>query len=186
MELGVTDPVPALKAPAVSHLLQQCFWGGAQAGVAPKGAQAGVAPRGAQAGVAPRGAQAEEEVVGSLKRLAVTAAGGAHLHDPAGAAPCLADVLWSLSGPQLPGEVSAVTFLLIRCHERDLVLSLELTADLTMQSLLVRSPLRGRLRLHRQEEVGPYSWSCRKTVGGCATHPPRPTPPPDRAGPSAA
>ncbi len=28
VELGVTDPVPALNAPAVSHQLQQCFWGG--------------------------------------------------------------------------------------------------------------------------------------------------------------
>ena len=32
MELGVTDPVPAFNAPAVSHQLQQRFWGGAQAG----------------------------------------------------------------------------------------------------------------------------------------------------------
>jgi hypothetical protein len=35
----------------------------------------------------------------------------------------------------------------IRCHKRDVALSLELAADLTMQSLLVR--------FHRQEEVGP-------------------------------
>ena len=32
MQLGVTDPVPALNAPAVAHQLQQGFWGGAQAG----------------------------------------------------------------------------------------------------------------------------------------------------------
>lgn len=31
MELGVTDPVRALKAPAIAHELQQGFWGGAQA-----------------------------------------------------------------------------------------------------------------------------------------------------------
>jgi len=29
MELGVTDPGPALNAPAVAHQLQQSFWGGA-------------------------------------------------------------------------------------------------------------------------------------------------------------
>ena len=74
-------------------------------------------------------------------------AAGAHLHDPAGAAPCLADVLWSLFCPQSPGDVSAVADFVIRCHKRDLALSLELAADLTMQSLLVR--------FHRQEEVGP-------------------------------
>jgi hypothetical protein len=34
--------------------------------------------------------------MGGLKWIAVTAAGGAHLHDPVGAAPCRADVLWSL------------------------------------------------------------------------------------------
>ena len=45
--------------------------------------------------------------------------------------------------------------LVIGCHERDLALSLELAADLAVQRLLVGSPLRGRLRLHRQQEVGP-------------------------------
>ena len=45
--------------------------------------------------------------------------------------------------------------LVFRRHKRDVALTLELAADLTMQSLLVRSPLRGRLRLHRQEDVGP-------------------------------
>jgi hypothetical protein len=38
MVLGVTDPLPALNAPAVSHQLQQGFWCCAQAGVAPRGA----------------------------------------------------------------------------------------------------------------------------------------------------
>ena len=33
MELGVSDPVPALNAPAISYQLQQGFWGGAQAGL---------------------------------------------------------------------------------------------------------------------------------------------------------
>ena len=137
MELGVTDPVPALKAPALPHQLQQCFWGSTQSGFAP------------------RGALLETGMMGGLKWLAVTATGGAHFHDPAGAAPCLADVLWSLFCSQSPGDVSAVADLVFRCHKRDLALSLELAADLTLQSLLVRSPLRGRLRLHRQEEVGP-------------------------------
>ncbi len=85
--------------------------------------------------------------MGGLKWLAVAGAAGAHLHDPAGAAPCLADVLWSLFCPQCPGDVSAVADFVIRCHKRDVALSLELAADLTMQSLLVR--------FHRQEEVGP-------------------------------
>jgi hypothetical protein len=30
VELGVTDPVPALNAPAIPQQLQQDFWGGAQ------------------------------------------------------------------------------------------------------------------------------------------------------------
>ena len=38
MELGVPDPVPTLNAPAIPHQLQQGFWGGAQARVAPTGA----------------------------------------------------------------------------------------------------------------------------------------------------
>ena len=61
------------------------------------------------------------------------------------------------------GDVSAVTFLLIRCHKRDVPLPQELTADLTMQTLLIRSPLRGRLRPHRQEEVGPLLLELSKT-----------------------
>ena len=35
MELGAPDPVPALNAPSISYQLEQGFWGGAQAGVAP-------------------------------------------------------------------------------------------------------------------------------------------------------
>jgi len=120
MELGVTDPVPALKAPALPHQLQQCFWGSTQAG---------------------------EKQMGGLKWLAVTATGGAHLHDPAGAAPCLADVLWSLFCSQSPGDVTAVAFLLIHCHKRDVPLPLKLIADLAVEDLLVG--------FHGQEEVGP-------------------------------
>ena len=120
MELDVPDPVPALDTPAVSYQLQQGFW---------------------------RCAQAGEEQVGRLKGLAVTGAIGGHLHDPAGANPGLTDVLWSLFGTQRPGDVATVADLVIRCHKRDVTLSLELRSDLTMQRLLVA--------LDGQEEVGP-------------------------------
>ncbi len=71
MELGVPDPVPALKTPAVSHQLQQGFW---------------------------RGAQARQEQVDGVKGLAVPGAAGRDFHDPAGADPGLADVLRGLLG----------------------------------------------------------------------------------------
>ena len=119
MELGVAEPVPALNAPAVPHQLQQRFW---------------------------RGAQTGEEQVLRLKGLAVAAAGGRHLHDPAGADPGLTDVFRRLLGPQLPGDVAPVADLVIPCHERDLSLSLKLAADLAVQRLLVP--------LNRQQEVG--------------------------------
>jgi len=120
VELGVTDPVPAFNAPAVPHQFQQRVW---------------------------RGAQAGEEQVLRLKGLAVAAAGGRHLHDPAGTDPGLGDVRRCLFGTQGPGDGTAVAALLIRCHERDLALSLELAADLSVQRLLIA--------FHRQEEVGP-------------------------------
>ena len=120
MELGVTDPVPALNAPAVSHQLQQGFW---------------------------RGAQARQKQVGRLKELAVTGAAGRDLHDPAGADPGLTDVLWSLFGAQHPGDVATVADLVIRCHKRNVPLSLELRSDQAVERLLVA--------LHGQEEVGP-------------------------------
>jgi len=128
MELGVTDPVPGLNAPPVSHQLQQRFW---------------------------RCAQARQEQVGGVKRLAVTGAAGCDSHDPAGADPGLADVLWSLLGAQRPGDIAAMANLVIRCHERDSALALELAADLAVQRLLVGALLRRSLRLHGQEEVGP-------------------------------
>ena len=120
MELGVSDPVLALNAPALAHQLQQGVWGGAQAG---------------------------EEQVGRPKRLAITASIGAHLHDPAGTDPGLANVLWCLFRPQHPGDVAAMADFVIRCHERELALSLKLRSDLTMQRLLVA--------LDGQQEVGP-------------------------------
>jgi len=128
VELGVTDPVPAFNAPAIANQLQQRLWCGAQTG---------------------------EEQVGGLKGLAVAPASGRDFHDPAGAGPGLADVLRGLFGPQRPGDVATMADLVIRCHERDLALSLKLAADLAVQRLLVGLLLRRSLRLHRQEEVGP-------------------------------
>ena len=110
MELGVTDPVPGLNGPPVSHQLQQRFW---------------------------RCAQAGEEEVNSLKGLAVAPAGGRNFHDPAGADPGLPDVLRRLFGPQGPGDVATVADLVIACHERNLALSLKLAVDLAVQRLLV-------------------------------------------------
>jgi len=85
--------------------------------------------------------------VGGLKRLAVAGADGKHLHDPAGADPCLADVFRCLLGAQRPGDVATVADLVSPCYERDLALALELAVDLTVEVFLVR--------LDRQEEVGP-------------------------------
>ena len=110
VELGVTDPVPALNAPAIAHQLQQGLWGGAQAG---------------------------EKQVGGLKQSAVSGAGRGHFHNPAGATPALADVLRCLLCPQRPGDVPAMADLLIRCHKRDHALSLELAGNLPVQGALV-------------------------------------------------
>lgn len=93
MELGVTDPMPALNAPAVSHQFQQGFWCCAQAG---------------------------EEQVSRLKWLTVTDPIGGHLHDPAGTDPGLPDVLRRLFRSQRPADLAAVVDLVIGCHERDL------------------------------------------------------------------
>ena len=123
MELGVTDPVPALNAPAVSRQFQQGFWCCAQAGVAP------------------RGALYEKSQVSRLKLLAVPDPIGGHLHDPAGCDPGLLDVLQRLFRSQRSADVAAVVDLVIGCLERDLPFPLELTADLTVQRLLVGSSL---------------------------------------------
>jgi hypothetical protein len=129
VELGVANPVPALNAPAVPHQLQQGFWGRAQAG--------------------------QKHVVG-LERLAVSGAGGDHLHDPAGVDPGLPDVLRGLFSAQRPGDVPTVTDLVIRCPKRDFALSLELAADLAVQRLLVG--------FNRQEEVGPLLLELPKNI----------------------
>jgi hypothetical protein len=68
-DLGVANPVPVLDTPAVPHQLQQGFW------------------------------RCLQKQVSGLKRLAVTGAADHDFHDPAGADPGLADVLWNLSGP---------------------------------------------------------------------------------------
>lgn len=73
-------------APAVSHQFQQRLWCGAQAG---------------------------EKQLLRLKGLAVAAAAGRHLHDPAGADPGLPDVLRRLFGAQHLGDVAATDTLLL-------------------------------------------------------------------------
>ena len=110
VELGVADPVPAFKAPAVSQQLQQGFWGGPQAG---------------------------EEKVGGMKGLAFPGALRDHLDDPAGVDPFRSDALRGRLGPQRPGDVTAVAFLAMRCHKRNPALSLELAEDPAVQGLLV-------------------------------------------------
>lgn len=110
MELGVTDPVPALQAPTLPDQSQQCFC---------------------------CGAQACQKQMASLKRFAVAPADGMQLHNPAGAVPDLTDVFRCRFGPQLPGDIATVTDLMIRCDKRDLALALELAADLAVQDCLV-------------------------------------------------
>jgi hypothetical protein len=149
MELGACVSVPALYAPSVAHQLQQGFWRGAQAGVAPRGAPGGLLQ------------------VGGLKRLVVTSAAGRDFHDPAGADPGLADVLWSLLGAQSPGDVAAMTNFVIGCHNRDVKLSLELRTDLAVQRLLIGSLLRRSLQPHRQQEAGPLHLELTKKGAGC-------------------
>lgn len=63
--------------------------------------------------------------------------GGDHLHDPGAAGPVGLDVLRSLFGAELPGGVATMPFLMIRCRERDMALSLELGTDLPVEGLLV-------------------------------------------------
>lgn len=113
----------------VPHQSQQSFWGGAQ--------------------------DADKQVRG-LERLALAAAGGHDLHDPAAADSGLGDVLRRAYRTQSPGDVAAVADLVICCHEKDPALSLELAADLGVQCLLVG--------LDRQEEVSPCASICRKRL----------------------
>jgi hypothetical protein len=68
-----------------------------------------------------------------------------------------------LFGAQGPGDGAAVADLVIRCHERDLALSLELAADLAVQRLLVG--------FNRQEEVGPLLLELPKNISHPIGHP---------------
>jgi hypothetical protein len=86
--LGVSDPMPALQAPALSHQLQEGFW---------------------------TGPQARDEPVRGLERLALPSADGDHLNNPAGAMPLRFDVLRRFLGAQGPSDVAAVADLVIRC-----------------------------------------------------------------------
>jgi len=85
--------------------------------------------------------------VSRLKWLTVPDPIDGHLHDPAGTDPALLDVLRRLFRSQRPADVAAVVDLMMGCHKKNLAFPLELTADLTVQRLLVG--------FHRQEEVGP-------------------------------
>lgn len=66
------------------------------------------------------------------KGLKVTGAAGPNFLAPAGTEPGHTHVLCSLLGAQLPGDVSSMAELVIRCHKGDLVLALELAANLLM------------------------------------------------------
>lgn len=111
-ELGIAGPMPLVfNAPALPDQSQQGFWGGADAGDKPMA-------RGLALPLAGR-------------------RGGDHLHDPGTAGPVGLDVLRRLFGAELPGGVAAVPFLLIRCRERDVTLSLELGTDLAVEGFLV-------------------------------------------------
>jgi len=62
---------------------------------------------------------------------------GEQLHDPGAARPGLFDVIGRFLGPELPTGVTPVTFLLSRCGERDVALSLELAGHLPAERRLV-------------------------------------------------
>jgi len=68
------------------------------------------------------------------------------LHNPGTARPALLDVSGRFLGPELPTGVTPVPFLLSRCGERDLALSLELATDLPTE--------RGLVRFYGQSDVG--------------------------------
>jgi hypothetical protein len=111
--------MPALQTPTLSHQTQQCLCGGSQAGVEP---------------------------VFGFEQLAVTGAFCNHVRNPAGAMPVLLDVVWRLLGPEIPGVVTPMADLMIRCYERDFALSSQVAGDLAVESLLVG--------FNRQEEAG--------------------------------
>lgn len=114
MELGFTNQLTALHAPAVLQQLQLCLWSGAHS--------------------------IEKQLL-RLQPFAVSGAGSGHRHDQAGATPALANVLSCLLCPQRPSDYAAMADPLIRCHKSDRALCLELAGNLTMQRLLVGSSL---------------------------------------------
>ena len=59
------------------------------------------------------------------------------LHDPGTARPGLFDVIRSFLGSEHPTGITPVTFLLSRCGERDVALSLELAGDLPAERRLI-------------------------------------------------
>jgi hypothetical protein len=112
-ELRIPCPVPlVLNAPALPDQLQQCVWGGAQAG--------------------------DEPVAGHRSLSLPRSGGGGEFRNPGAAGPIRFDVLGCFLCPELPAGVTPVPFLEIRCGERDLALALELAADLAVEGLLVR------------------------------------------------
>ena len=117
------------------------------------------------------GAQAREKQMSGTEGLALKGTGGRQLHDPAGSAPGFTDVRWCLFCPQRPGDAASVAELVIACHERDVTLSLKLSADLAIQRLLVA--------FYVQQEVGSLLLELVKTASGCGAHLPGSAPHPN-------
>jgi len=103
IELCVTDPLPVLIAPAVSHKLQHGFWCGTHATV---------------------------EQVGRPKCSGIPDLDNSHLHNPESADPNLKNVLPYLLCPQRLDHVLFVADLVMSCPKRDMTLSLHLDVDL--------------------------------------------------------
>jgi hypothetical protein len=110
LELRVADPLPPLDTPAVSHQLQQCFWGRPDA---------------------------HEKEMAAVQGFAVTLSRGDDFNDPARAEPLHTNMVWRLFRLQRPGDVAAMAELMIRCQKTDLAFPLELALDLAMQGPLV-------------------------------------------------
>ena len=77
---------------------------------------------------------------------------------------------WCLFCPQRSGDAAAVADLVIACQERDVMLSLKLSADLAMHRLL--------LAFYIQQEVGSLHLELVKMASVCAGHPARSCLPP--------
>jgi len=137
-KLRIADPVPfVLNAPTLPDQSQQCFWGRADAG--------------------------DEQVADAGGALA-GGLGRVQLHDPGTSRPALLDVIGRFLGPELPARITPVTFLLSRCGERDLALSLELATDLPTE--------RGLVRFDGQGDVGALLEAPAKKLAWCAARRP--------------